>query len=105
MKCQGGCTLLAALHIALAVLHGSSATRDHSSSHKDPFESRPYVEHFAKGHHSSHTGTLSHEDMELDLDRDSIGTNQLAVAHTGQHPGHACGSVTRTLQCCEAHMV
>lgn len=82
MGSSGSSSLLVALHLSLVLL--VTATRDHASSHSAPFQSRPYVEHFAKGHHSGRPAARPHGDAEPSLDLMDARQSKLAALHRGR---------------------
>ena len=76
--------LLPAINLSLLLLGSTVECRQHSSTHSGPFQSRPYVEHYSRVHHSSRSSGTSHNVAEPGLEKEEFKHSDSPPEHEGK---------------------
>ena len=76
--------LLPAVRLSLLLLGSTVECRQHSSTHNGPFQSRPYVEHYSRAHHSSRSSGSSHDAAEFSLEKEETIYSDRPSEHEGK---------------------
>lgn len=75
---------LPAIYVSLLLLGSTVECRQHSSTHSGPFQSRPYVEHYSRAHHSSRSSGSSHDAAEFSLEKEELIHSDRPSEHEGK---------------------
>lgn len=77
--------LLPAIYVSLLLLGSTVECRQHSSTHSGPFQSRPYVEHYSRAHHSSRSSSSSsHDAAEFSQEKEDFKHSDRPSEHEGR---------------------